>query len=377
VPASTSGNQAGIDVLIYVEDPGAANYCADLPEALERRGWRTLLVATGFALEWLRARGGPVKELLQPTTARDLLERLRPRLVVTGTSENLDTFGFDLIAGARARGVKTVGVVDAAGNAAYRFRGRTEEPLYYAPDWLAVPDSWTMEAYVALGYPKERIAVCGHPHYDHVLNQACMMEAGNRRQQRRDLFHHKIDDTPVWIFGTEISNGLNNRCHRLPEYTLAGRGERNGRTDIVLEEFIDALEVLERRPYLVLRLHPKNTVEEFSPYLPAFDQVSKSEPILELIYAADLVVGMTSMVLMEAAIMGRPTLSIVPREAETKSLPTIRAGVTPCVTTRGELRSILPDLLQKCLQPVAAGVSSLVSPGSLERTVAFLESLLR
>lgn len=374
MPASTSGNQTGIDVLIYVEDPGAANYCADLPEALERRGWRVRLVAEGFALACLRSRGAPVEELAQSFTVQDVLDRTRPRLVVTGTSENLDTFGFELIAGARARGVTSAGVVDTAGNADYRFRGRTEEPLHHAPDWLAVPDSWTRDAYIALGYPAERIAVCGHPQYDRVLSVKERLDREDRRH--REILFPGAGQNPVVVFAAEISGGLGHNFHRSPDYTLEGRGGRDGRTDIVLEEFLDAVDLLKIKPYLVLRLHPKNTLEELAPYLPGFQKISRSEPPLELVYSSDLVVGMNSMLLMEAAIMGRPTLSIVPREAETKTLPTVRAGITPCVTKRRELRTVLPDLLQNCFQPLPVDVSSLVSPGSLERTAAFLESLL-
>lgn len=369
------GREDPIDVLIYVEDPGADNYCADLPEALGKRGWRSLLVAEGFALERLRTRGIPVEELHRPVTARDLLKRLRPRLVVTGTSQNPDTFGFDLIAAARALGVMSVGAVDAPVNADYRFRGRTEEPLHHAPDWLAVPDSWTREAYVALGYPPERVAVSGHPQYDRVLSVKEQLDREDRLQRREILFPG-VSETPVIVFAAEISDGLVHHFHRSPEYTLAGRGGRDGRTDIVLEEFLDAAALLEPEPYLVLRLHPKNTSEELAPYLPEFRLVSRTEPPLELVHAADLVVGMSSMILLEAAIMGRLTLSIVPREVEAKSLLNVRIGVTPQVTTREALRALLPELVRTCLDPFAAPLSTFVTAGSRERTVTFLESLL-
>jgi hypothetical protein len=123
-------------------------------------------------------------------------------------------------------------------------------------------------------------------------------------------------------------------------------------------------------------LHPKNTKEELAPFLKYFHQISQGDPPLPLFFAADLVVGMTSMLLMEAAIMGRSTLSIVPRDVEKVALPTIRSGITPCVTTRKELRTVLPDLLARCQQPMAVGPRSLVHPGSRQRTVAFIENLL-
>jgi hypothetical protein len=67
--------------------------------------------------------------------------------------------GLELIAEARLAQILSVGVVDAFGNTDHRFRGRTDDPLAYMPDWLLVPDEWTKAAYVALGYPQERTIV--------------------------------------------------------------------------------------------------------------------------------------------------------------------------------------------------------------------------
>ncbi|HOI72916.1 MAG TPA: hypothetical protein PLO63_02105 [Syntrophales bacterium] len=374
--ASIAGKPAAVDVLVYVEDPGAANYCLDLPGALERKGLRTRLLSEGYALPYLLSRGSRVEAIQQPASAREILDEACPRLLVVGTSDNPDSFGFELTSEACSRGLANVAVIDAFGNSDKRFRGRTDEPLHHAPDWLVVPDIWTKEAYVALGFPEGRIAVCGHPHYDRVLRQAELLEAKDRRQQRRSLFHNEHDERPVCIFGAEISVGRSGPRQRSPEYTLAGRGERHGRTEIVLEEFLDAVSLLERKPYLILRLHPKNTLEELAPYLSSFDQISKNEPSIEIVHAADFIVGMTSILLVEAAIMGRPTLSIVPRFVETKSLATIRCGLTISVTTREKLRAVLPVFLENRLRTSPDRISEFIRPGSLERTVGFFESLL-
>lgn len=367
-----------IDIVIYVEDPGAANFVAALPEALEKRGWQTRLLAGGFAYHYLLDRGIQ-SELLSKSvnSARKLLTRLKPRLVMVGTSENPETFAFDLITAARPLGIMTLGVVDAFGNADYRFRGHTSNPLFYSPEWLAVPDQWTKEAYLDLGYPIERLAVCGHPHYDYVLDTAARLGKQDKKRFRDKIFPSNHNNSPVIVFVSEISTGLNPGKYRhRPDYSMTGRGTRTDRTGIVLEEFLDALALCKQEHYLVLRMHPKNTQEELAPFLKYFNQISQGEPSLALVFAADLVVGMTSMLLMEAAIMGRPTLSIVPRDAEKVSLPTVRLDITPCVTTREELRTVLPGLLARCKQPIALDTDRWVPPGSLQRTVAFIEGLL-
>jgi hypothetical protein len=366
-----------IDVLIYVEDPGAVNYVADLPAVLAGHGWRTCMMAEGYACQYLLQRGIQPAMVDHSITADEILNQLKPRLVCVGTSENQVTFGFDLAAAAKRQGIVTVGVVDAFGNADYRFRGNTDNPLAYATEWLAVPDQWTKEAYIILGFPPERIAVCGHPHYDHVLDIAARLMKEDKRKLRKRMFPLNQADEPVVVFVSELSTGLNPcKYSRSQDYTLNGRGKLTGRTEIVIEEFLDALGDLRSRPYLVLRMHPKNTKEELASFLGDFHQVSQSESPLDLVYASDLVVGMTTMLLVEAAIMGCQTLSIVPRSEERRSLPTVAAGITPCVKTRETLRAILPDLLAKGRHEEGVENKPFFERGSLQKTVVFLQGLL-
>jgi hypothetical protein len=142
-------------------------------------------------------------------SARELLTSLKPSLVIVGTSENTETFAFDLITTARTLGIMTLGVVDAFGNADYRFRGHTNDPLFYSPEWIAVPDQWTKQAYLDLGYPVERLAVCGHPHYDYVLDTAAKLRKQNRQLLRDKIFPSNRHNAPVIVFISEISTGLN------------------------------------------------------------------------------------------------------------------------------------------------------------------------
>lgn len=356
---------APADVLVFVEDPGAAGYAADLPAALEAEGVRARMLARGSAEGYLRERGHAVPAVPEGLAADALLDAVRPRLVVVGTSENPDTLGLALVDAARARGIGTVGLVDAFPNAAHRFRGRGERPLAHAPDWLAVPDEWTREAFLELGVPPARTVVCGHPQYDRVR-----AVGGELAREGREAVRARVlpdaGGRPVVVFVAEISTGLDpEQFRRSAAYTLHGRGGSAGRTEVVLEELLDALRLIDPRPYLVLRLHPKNSAEEFAAYAGEIDLVSAGGSALELVYAADLVVGMTSMLLLEAEILGSPTLAVVPRAVERDWLPSIRRGGTPCVETRAALRDALPRLVRGGRGRAPGG--GVAAPGSLER----------
>lgn len=368
-----------LDVLCFVEDPGAANYIAGIPEELTARGYRVKLLADGFARNFLSQRNVPFEDVTAHTehaSAEDLLNSHTPRLVVVGTSENPDTMGLALIDACRRAKVPTVGAVDAIANSAYRFRGRSKKALRYAPDWLLAPDPWTKKSYQSLGFLADRIAVCGHPSYDQTKAVAGELSKKDRHMLRKTLFPNLLTNQRVLVFIAEISGGLNSRqFQRSAEYTMTGRGKNKGRSKIVLEEFLDALSLIHPRPYSVLRLHPKNTRDEFKIYSDDFDLVSQDGSPLELIFASDLVVGMTSMLLLEASILGRPTLSIVPRAIEKNWLPTIIGGITPCVLSRKKLIHLLPAMVAGSFR-LKKDIQDVLLFNSKTKVIDFIESLL-
>jgi hypothetical protein len=365
------------DVLILVEDPGAANFVGPLHRALAGRGWQSTLMTLGTATDFLGQHGITSIKVEASETAAQLLARFQPRLVLVGTCENLDSIGLELLFAARRSGIVTVGAVDSATNADFGFRGRTCTPLAYAPDWLLLPDQFTRDKFVALGYPPHRIFTCGHPHYDRVRAVGEQLARRGRADLRRGLFPSARDNQPVVVFLTEISSGCDPaQFRRSPDYSLTGRGGSVDRTAIVLEEFLDAARVLEPPPHLVLRLHPKEKPHDYQAYSGEFHQFSNKESGLEVVYAADLVVGMSSMLIMEAALLGRPTLAILPRLREKEWLPSIRMGITPCVTTRDELRRTLKQFTQDSQSRAQIDQDGLVLFGALERALAAIEELI-
>jgi len=363
------------DVLIFTEDPGAVNFVADLPAALARRGWHSTMLADGLAPQCLAARGIPFEVVGEPVSGRRLLAAMAPRVLVVGTSENAHTQAFTLLEEARHASTASVGIVDARTNADHRFRGESSDPLRHAPDWLLVPDVPTRQAFIALGYPERRVVVCGHPHYDYVRRVRECLSRHDRDALKRRLVPG-AGSRKVVMFATEGSVRVGGQTRAdIVSYTLRGDGSSIGRTEIVLEEFLRAVATLEQRPYLVLRLHPKDTIEDYQPYRGDFDLVSSNASPLELLYTADLVVGLTSMLLAEACLLRRPTLSVVPRETEKGWLATVEFGATPCVTTREEIAPAISAILRggAASKPRADG---LFPDGALDRAVVAIERLL-
>ncbi len=330
-------------ILIYVEDPGAANMVLGLASAMRNQGLIAHLYAGGAALDYLTARG----EALTPLPSADpaaLISQINPVACVIGTAENLDTPGFSLAEAARRRSIPTAALIDGPANADRRFQGRTTDPRCHVTDWLLVPDLGTRSAFLALGIEPARIRVVGNPSHDRVLDSCDELLAQDRATLRRGLFPGLPEDAPLILFLTELSDGLDpTQFRRSADYTLQGRGETNGRTEIVLEEVLDALADIAPAARVALRLHPKTPANLYAAYDQDIAAYSEGGDPHAALFAADLVIGLSTALLTEAVVMGRPTLSVLPREREAEWL--IGGDLVPHVSTRDDLRAMLTRAL--------------------------------
>ena len=365
------------DILLFAEDPSAANYVALLEPALSRGGWRPHLYASGVAADWLRARQVTFATAPPTSEAWSLLRRIGPACVLTGNAENPETLGLTLIDASRELGIPSVAFVDALMRAPYRFRGATGDPLAHAPDWLLVPDGITREAFIQLGYPRDHIEVCGHPQYDSTVAIAKQWSReGGPAEFRRRLFPNVSAERKILTFISEGRVRYSSMFERSFEYKFSGRGGEIGRTKVILEEVLDAAAELADKPFVIFRAHPVEDVGDYLEYATEIDCFSDKGSPLELVYASDLTVGMTSMLLLEAALLGRPTLAVLARDSEVQLLPSIRSGLTPHVLNRQDLRQILPYLLKNDVDPTKRNIETGLIMGAAECIVRFLDAVV-
>ncbi len=326
--------------ILYADDPGGANYLAPLTSALSDIGIRVRFMVAPELKASVHDRGFAAEVRNPDDTPETLLAGAD--ILLVGTSEDRDCFAHQLTDVARRLDLPSIGLVDMTVNAACRFRGRTDSPLRFLPSWLAVPDATCRDAYVALGVPSDRIAVCGHPHYDAVRARRKSLLGQDRDALRQKIFPDAPPARPIWLFLAEGVDRLNpHLSYRSAEYTLNGRGDSDFRACIVLEELLDAAANIAPRPWVVLRPHPKSDLADFAPIEMELGGVNRGGDPLEAVWAADLVIGMTTMLLLETLLLHRPHFSIIPRPMETAWLPTLVLGLTPFATTCDGIKRLL------------------------------------
>jgi hypothetical protein len=329
-------------VLVFLEDPGAANMAVGLPEALARHGIDVGLLVEPVLMPYLAARG-------IAASVRDPAKGPEAHLagidaLCVGTSENVRTFAHDLVAAARRLGIPSAGLVDSPVYADRRFRGTSDEPLFHCPDILLLPDARSVTSYATLGCAPDRLNLCGHPLYDYVRRRRDELARTDRAALRARLFPG-LGNRPLYLFlAAPIDAFDRESSYRNAGYTLAGRGHSTFRSMIALEEVLDAARLDARRPAVALRLHPKNDPADFESCRGELAAVMQGGDVHESVWAADAVLGMPTMLLLEAMLMGRSALGVLPTPQEVSNLPAIEDGIIPAVWTRADLHAVLPKL---------------------------------
>ncbi|GAB4192643.1 MAG: hypothetical protein OHK0024_32830 [Thalassobaculales bacterium] len=204
-------------------------------------------------------------------------------LLVTGTTDVDDRTDWALWAAARAAGVPSACLLDRGTDVEHRF---PPDPAAW-PDRVLVPDEAAAALCRAFGIPAGALHVCGDLHLERLKRRGV---DGARAAALRARW---AGPGPVVLFASEC----------LAEMRAAGK-------PIPVDEF-DVLAALIARSTgtVVIRPHPRDTPgkydawrREAGPRVLVSEEGSPAEAIL----AADVVAGITSTMLDEAAALGRP-----------------------------------------------------------------------
>jgi len=262
-------------------------------------------------------------------------------LLLTGTSAAPIDCEKKFIAAARASGIPSLAVLDFWSNYAERFsdaRGR----LIYLPDRIAVMDTDARDAMIAAGIPPDRLVVTGQPAFDELADLRRRFTPTQRRMIRINsrvpsnaLLVLFVSQPLVRLFGTDATNP---RC--------PGYDERSAFSAVVsaLEEIAAQSE---RDVVLIVRQHPKERVGQWRQAQSEqirIDVLHEHSP-RQVMLAADLVVGMTSTLLVEACLLGCVTVSLQPNLRTPDKFPLSRWGVGCSIYRADEIKPALEKLL--------------------------------
>jgi hypothetical protein len=291
------------DYLAVVNEPGSANAMAPVIAALGEAGDRVRTFASDVARPFLRRFDVESEPLPNDIVAQSFFDRPID-LVLVGTSFER-TVEAQLIIEARRRGIPTLVVLDHWNNYARRFSTRNDGALDALPNLIAAMDDDARSGLVEGGVPDDRIVVTGHPY----LEQLSSVDLQSREQVRSAL---GVSDTAfLALFASEVVGSAEDEPTAPSlEYPLFDE------IRTAVEWTALALGALERKDVaLVLKAHPREDSGFVAREAADLSHIVNTIPVekgdgLSLSAAADMVVGLTSMLLIESATLGIPTLSV-------------------------------------------------------------------
>jgi hypothetical protein len=295
--------------------------------------------------------------------------RNKVRFVLTGTSEDPVDDG-RYWSWYKDKGIPTMSFVDSWVNYWQRFTSNTTGKTKFdlCPDYVAVIDDLMYQRMVENGCDEKRLVILGNPAFDNLNNY-------------RD-YEYFTDDK-------KQNNGQHNNYILYISQLLSDIYDRNvkkifGYTENeVFELIINVLEELgikNRKVYnLIYKPHPRENLSEVEDHINFLSlniknvkiKFSKLTSSCDLIKNSKLVTGMTSTLLYESMLMGRPVLSIQPNRRSGSDLTDGHSGINMVSNPR----ELLPEM-ENMIKGKSQKNQEIKHSNSTEKFISFIASKL-
>lgn len=277
---------------------------------------------------------------MTPEQAIEALSGRAPDLLLTDTINLSRDPGGLLCSGlwraARERGVPSLAFMECWWGYAERFQLPGEAGPMVLPDRIAVVDPLAQGEFLARGFPEEALAVLGSPWLEKLSRMGAARRGELGREFRRECGFGP-DDLVLLFVSQPLEKSISRERWGLSEKT-------------VLEDLVCAFGSfapgIPSNARLAILAHPEEDREALAghvaslcPPLP-WRVLGPCDPIGAAL-GADLTLGIFSMLLTEAVVLGRPVLSVQTGRAREDMLVTNLVGATRAVLDRGELSEAL------------------------------------
>ncbi|MEO8449706.1 MAG: hypothetical protein ABI647_07955 [Gemmatimonadota bacterium] len=349
-------------ILSVAGDAGGTDAIAPVLAALAASPNTDVQVVAGpfAALSLRRAKvaATAVDGALPRFVAQAWIEESQPDLLLVGTSWGRARIEPAFVTAARSVGCPTLTVLDYWSNYRARFADETGA-LSNLTDTIAVMDEQAREEAIADGLPADRLVVTGAPHYEHLLTITDRI----RGERIRDRYKIGANDRLV-LFVSQPLEALYGSALGYTEHDVL---------DLVSAAVPSLMPPAGGRTVFAVRRHPR---EEPTDYSHTIIDASGGDS-LDWILAADLVVGMNSAVLLQAALIGRPTVSVQPGRQDNDLLPSNRMGLSTPVYDRTAVGEMMRKTLAGTV-PRATGAREALerlAGGATARVVALVRTM--
>lgn len=309
-------------ILFFSCEPGGAEVLIPVIRLIqETGGFAAVVVGYGLGAQRFAAKQIACREIAPVGTDETaLFDSYRPDLLVTSATSlpERDMSEKHLWQSARRRGVPTLAFVDQWQNYSVRFSGvAPSERLAYLPDYINCIDRIGETEMLREGFDPQRLVRLGQP-YLALMRETLAATDGQKARKRLGI----PPGRPVALFVSEPIREHYGRLRGYDQYDA-------------LRLFLERTAGAPERPFPLIKLHPKESADGYAPLRASFRDL---HPLIvggelsppECLAVADTVYGMTSIMLIEAYLLGKPVISLQPGLAVEDPLVLSRHGLIPC-----------------------------------------------
>jgi hypothetical protein len=295
-----------IRILLASSFAGSSRYLESLLPSLAEHQLTVLLVASGVGAEVLKNDGYKVDHILDVDgiAVSRVFDSFVPDVVfvVPQFSESLEEL---VIVEARSRNIPSLAGIDHWALFRERFSKTNSynkvvgSGFQFLPNKVLVNDTFAYDGAIASGIPVELLQIVGSP----ILEQR--WKGISKKKVLQNIADGSQERKKIVLF---ISEPYSKRYPKGSEFF-------QGFTEF--DVLNDLIEVLSPMSELVIRLHPSQSLDEFTPYVERRDncRICIDESIDMLLLMANKIVGMSSMMLLEIAMIREAVISYRPNEA--------------------------------------------------------------
>lgn len=320
-------------LMVFHDAGGAAAAAALIPELQSRYQCRILAFDTAAMVL--------PKNDIEPYTnasyesAIEFLKSEKPDILITGTSTLAQTIDRAFILAAKSLKIPTLGILDYWCNYKARFMAEADETLACLPDKISVMNKDAEQEMIQDGIPENHIVITGSSRFEALEKK----EYDQSKDKETIAQQYKIETEKPWVLFLSQA------------YAATFGGTDKTREEIgyteqdSIECLIDAIKKHDIE--LLARLHPredKNNRRLFDSVPCTFVQEAD---INMLISACDVVIGMSTVALVDAYLMRKPVISIQPGQKNEDLCYLTRWNIIPKCETSKAVSTALYEALNQ------------------------------
>lgn len=323
-------------VVTVCGDPGGAAVLAPVLKQLQIEGHQLKNLSYNSGTKVLEKNQLVYEEIVDSTTTDWVQTYLSEcDILLTATSVNEYNWERDFIKKAQSMKVPSLSVLDFWSAYGVRFE-LNGTPVF--PDRLAVPDNMARQAVLKLNVPDKSVVATGQPALEAVVKKKLTMSNGDLQKFRQERLPEGKELLLVFA-----SQPLEEFC-----------GNHYGFTEkTVLKQLIPVLDDIclnqSLKLHMILRPHPRENPDSYNSLKPEnFSlEIKATGDAHQDILASDITLGMNTILLLEACLLGVPVVSLQPGLTQKDPLPCNEWGASLAIYKKDQILGAFRELLTR------------------------------